>query len=220
MIMAATRPAFTLIGDLVASRRAGDRRLLQSRLDAVLDEVNKILKPVVPLEPTIGDEFQASFDRVATAVGASLLIRLALLNSARVDSRYGLGIGQVEVLGRKHRMSQDGPGWWSAREAIISAKQLSEAQHTGFVRTYLCAHSSRWTGEVAALNAFLLCRDAIVDRMKRIGQNRLYGLMLGLSQSEIATREGATQGAISQSLARSGAFAIVAAQGQLEERYR
>jgi hypothetical protein len=217
--MAATRPVFTLIGDVVASRRASDRRLLQSRLDAVLDEVNVLLKPLVPLEPTIGDEFQGSFDRVATAVRASLLIRLALLDSARVDSRYGLGIGPVEVLGRKHRVSQDGPGWWSAREAIILAKEISEMQHTSFVRAYLCAHSSRWTGEAAALNAFLFCRDAIVDRMKRIGQNRLYGLMLGLSQSEIATREGTTQGAISQSLARSDAFAIVAAQDQLEERY-
>jgi len=204
----------------VASRRASDRRLLQTRLDAVLKEVNELLKPPVPLEPTIGDEFQGSFDGVATAVKASLLIRLALLDSARVDSRYGLGIGPVEILERKHRVSQDGPGWWSAREAIILAKQTSQVRHTSFVRTYLCAHSSRWTGEAAALNAFLFCRDAIVDRMKQNGQSRLYGLMLGLSQSEIATREGATQGAISQSLARSGAFAVVAAQSQLEERYR
>jgi hypothetical protein len=194
--------------------------VLQSRLDAALDEVNGLLKPLAPFEPTIGDEFQASFDRVATAVRASLLIRLALLDSAEVDSRYGLGIGPVEILGGKHRTSEDGPGWWSAREAIILAKQFSQVQHTSFVRTYLCAHSSRWTGEVAALNAFLFCRDSMVDRMKRIVQNRLYGLMLGLSQSEIATREGATQGAISQSLARSDAFAILEAQSQLEERYR
>lgn len=184
----------------------------------MLGEVNDLLMPLVPLEPTIGDEFQASFDSIATAVRASLLIRLALLDAAPVDSRYGLGIGPVEALEGNRRMSQDGPGWWSAREAIVSAKQIAEAQHTSFVRTYLCAHSSRWTGEAAALNAHLHCRDAIVDRMRPVGRSRLYGLMLGLSQSEIADRAGTTQGAVSQSLARSGAFAIVAAQDQLEQR--
>jgi hypothetical protein len=219
MNMAVARPVFTLIGDVIASRQTGDRRLLQQRLDTVLGEVNDRLMPLVPLEPTIGDEFQASFDRVATAVLASLLIRLALLDAGRVDSRYGLGIGPVEALGGKRRMSQDGPGWWRAREAIVLAKQTAEAPHTSFVRTYLCAHASRWTGEAAALNAHLHCRDAIVDRMRPVGRSRLFGLMLGLSQSEIADRAGTTQGAISQNLARSGAFAILAAQGQLDGRY-
>ena len=57
--------------------------------------------------------------------------------------------------------------------------------------------------------------------MKQPSRNRLYGLMRGWSQSEqIAEDEGATQGAISQSLARSGAFVIQAAQARLEEQYR
>ncbi len=68
------------------------------------------------------------------------------------------------------------------------------------------------------LNAFLHCRDAMVDRMKQPTRNRLCGLMVGRSQAEIAESEGTTQGAISQSLARSNAFAILVAQRTLEGR--
>lgn len=209
---------FTLIGDVVESRRAEDRGLLQDRLAGVLQEMNGVLEPRIPLQPTIGDEFQACFDDVATAVRASLMTRLELLRTAGIDSRYGLGVGPVEVFSSR-QLSQDGPGWWTARDAIDATKRLAEASHTAFARTYFVAFGEgarRWEGEEAALNAFLLCRDEIVDRMKQSSRNRLYGLMRGWPQSRIAEEEGATQGAISQSLARSGAFAILAAQDRLE----
>jgi hypothetical protein len=69
------------------------------------------------------------------------------------------------------------------------------------------------------VNAFLLCRDAMIDQMKQRTRNRLYGLIMGRSQAEIAEEEGTTQGAISQSLTRSNAFAILASQRTLEGRF-
>jgi hypothetical protein len=213
---------FTLIGDVVASRQAGDRGLLQRSLGDVLERMNEELSPPVPLWPTIGDEFQACFEDVATAVRASLMVRLDLLRTAGVDSRYGLGVGPVETLS-KRRLLQDGPGWWSARNAIEWAKRQAAESHTSSARTHFTAFRTTariWEGEEAALNAFLLCRDAMVDRMKQPARSRLYGLMRGWSQSQIAAEEGASQGAISQSLARSDAHLIVAAQRQLEQQYR
>lgn len=209
---------FTLIGDLVESRQAKDRRLLQRRLGGVMKEMNRELEPRVPFEPTIGDEFQACFDDIAAAVRASLMVRLGLLRTVGIDSRYGLGVGLVEVLSERPRL-QDGPGWWTARDAMESTRRLAGMPHTSFVRTSFSAISSasrRWEGEKEALNAFLLCRDAMVDRMKQPSRNRLYGLMLKWPQARIAVEEGASQGAVSQSLARSGAFAILAAQERLE----
>jgi hypothetical protein len=220
--MAQEQAVFTLIGDVVGSRRVSDRGLLQKRLDEALGQMNGVLAPPIPLELTVGDEFQACFNDVATAVRASLMIRLELIRTAGVDSRYGLGVGPVEIFSERRPLSQDGPGWWTARDAIESSRRLAEAGHTSFARTYFAAYQStsrRWAGEQAALNAFLLCRDAMVDRMKQSSRSRLYGLMRGWSQSEIAAAEGATQGAISQSLARSGAFAILAAQHKLEEQH-
>jgi hypothetical protein len=43
------------------------------------------------------------------------------------------------------------------------------------------------------------------------------GLLLGVPQSKLAAEEGITQGAVSQSLQRSGAFAIEAAHLRLEQ---
>lgn len=211
----------TLIGDVVGSRATNDRRLLQSQLGESLERMNAALEPAIPLETTIGDEFQACFHDVAAAVRASLLVRLELLRTAGADSRYGLGAGPIEIFSREKPMTQDGPGWWAARDAIDVAGSLASAPHTSFARTQFkaFARSGLGRGEEAALNSFLLCRDSMVDRMKQPGRNRLRGLMLGWSQSKIATEEGTTQGAISQSLGRSGAFAIVAAQRALEEQH-
>ena len=212
---------FTLIGDIVASRESGDRETLQRQLTGVLGEMNEALHPMMGLEPTIGDEFQGVFEDAAQAVRASLMVRLELQRVAGVDSRFGLGEGTVEIFLKTPPISQDGPGWWAARDAIESSRRLAEAPQTSFVRTsFVASRSSRdWRGESAALNAFLICRDAMVDRMKQSSRNRLCGLMRGWSQSRIAIEEGATQGAISQSLARSGAFAILAAQQRLEEQH-
>ncbi|HEX8050699.1 MAG TPA: SatD family protein [Solirubrobacterales bacterium] len=138
--------AFTLIGDIVASRQVDDRALLQERLAEVLRRSNTELRPKVRFEPTIGDEFQACFYSVAQAVRASLLVRLDLLRTAGVDSRYGLGVGDVEVFSRSP-LSQDGPGWWAAREAMESSRWLAQRSQTAFVRTYFEAHRplrSRW----------------------------------------------------------------------------
>lgn len=202
------------------SRQVEDRGLLQERLGEVLEQMNAMFMPHIPLEPTLGDEFQACFDDVAVAICASLVVRLELLRTAGVDTRYGLGVGSIEIFARRRPLSQDGPGWWAAREAIESSRKLAEAPRTAFTRTSFSAvGADGWCRDKEnALNAFLLCRDAMVDQMKQTSRNRLSGLMQGWSQSRIATEEGATQGAISQSLARSGAFAILAAQQRLEGR--
>jgi hypothetical protein len=211
---------FTLIGDVVGSRQTEDRGGLQRSLSEVLRRTNKRLEPRVALEPTIGDEFQGCFDDVATAVWASLVLRLELLREAGVDSRYGLGVGKVETFVARDRVVQDGPGWWTAREAIGSSEKMAGASGTAFARTWFSGGRRPQVPpgqDEAALNAFLLCRDAMVDRMKPAGRNRLHRLMLGWSQARIAEEEGTTQGAVSQSLARSGAYAILASQRTLDE---
>lgn len=215
-------PVFTLIGDLIGSRRAENRSVLQGELGAALEEMNGVLEPRVRLEPTVGDEFQACFDDAAAAVRASLMVRLELLRSAGIDSRYGLGVGSVEVFSSRRPVSQDGPGWWAARDAIDTSTSFAETPHTSFARTFFVSNKATVASqrEASTLNAFLFCRDAMVDRMRQPSRNRLYGLMRGWSQTRIATEEGATQGAISQSLSRSGAFAILAAQEELEGRLR
>jgi hypothetical protein len=216
--------SYTLIGDVIGSREASDRRRLQVRLGKSLKLMNELLKPAVPLETTVGDEFQASLDSAADAVWASLLLRLEIFRQVGVDTRYGLGAGPVEIFTRRRPIiSQDGPGWWSARDAIDTSKRLGAEPRTAYARTtFTCSREAPAAilAEEPALNAFLLCRDAMVSRMNPKGRNRLYGALRGRSQAEIADMEGTTQPAISQSLARSDAFAILISQQRLEGEIR
>ena len=105
----------TLIGDVVASRRADDRSALHGRLTTLLEAINAECAPTTPLRITVGDEFQGAFATVGQALQASLRLRIGLL--PRHDVRHGLGWGEVTVLQEQPRV-EDGPGWWAARDAI------------------------------------------------------------------------------------------------------
>jgi hypothetical protein len=213
-------PVATLIGDLAGSREVADRSRLQAGLEQVLGDVNRLTEPAQPLEPTLGDEFQGVYSDVPSAARASLLLRLGLLDRAGIDSRYGLGYGAVAVFdAARAPKSQDGPGWWAARAAIGRAAELAKRPRTTYTRTCFEREGEAMPmppGEALALDALLMSRDAIVDRMSPRGRRLLLGLLRGWTQAEIADHEGITQSAVSQGLARSGAFAVEAAQRRLE----
>ena len=214
-------PVATLIGDVVASRAQTDRRSLQQSVLDVLTRANAVLRTSQPIEPTIGDEFQGTFLTIAAAARASLVIRLWLLDTnPGTDSRYGLGYGQVDVFdAARAPVSQDGPGWWSARSAIDTVKRRARSAKTSFARTAFDAEEDPHGDpivDVGAVEAFLLCRDAMVDRMTPRSRRLLTGLITGRSQAELAESESITQSAVSQSLHRNGAYAIDAAHSQLE----
>lgn len=212
----------TLIGDVVASRQHVDRHSLQRSLAAVLSTTNARLRPMQPLELTVGDEFQGGFSNVASAARAGLLVRLELLGlDEGTDSRYGLGYGRVTVFdGTRSPTSQDGPGWWAARAAIDRVRKLAGSPRTSFARTcfeYAPEENDLAHVDAAAVEAFLICRDATIDQMNERQRRLLLGLLLGEPQARLAAKEGVTQGAVSQNLWRSGAFAIEAAHLRFEE---
>jgi hypothetical protein len=168
----------------------------------------------------VGDEFQGVFADVVSAVRATLLLRLQLLKDQEVDSRYGLGYGEVTIFRERVPVSQDGPGWWSARSAIEQVAAMADSARTGFARTYFACDPAGSFREGPALNAFLLCRDAIVAQMRPRNRRLLLGLLLDRTQAELAAEEGISQSAVSQNLAGSGAYAVEAADHQLAVMFR
>src|SRR4051812_21425360 len=103
----------TLIGDVVGSRTAADRRALHRTLTSALEAIasNAVDAPAF----TVGDEFQGSYASVGDAIAAALELRLAV--APDVDVRFGIGWGGATMLDPDTGI-QDGPGWWAAREAI------------------------------------------------------------------------------------------------------
>lgn len=197
---------YTVIGDLVGSRVVPDRSAAQTALGRALDEANAALSPTQPLEATVGDEFQGGFETLAEAARACLLVRISLLTV--IDSRCGIGHGEVTVHGAHQRpLLQDGPGWWAARAAVEAAGGVK-----GRRTWYVGVADEPGAG---ATNAFLTCRDQLVDRLNDRGLRILRLALLGHSQKEIAELEEVWPSAVSQQFSR-GVGAIVDAHTMLE----
>lgn len=210
----------TLIGDLVASRAVNRRGWLNRTLEEALDRVNAIAHPAQPLRPSMGDEFQGVFHTVAQSALASLLVRLELQRVAQVDVRFGLGYGSVAPVSDRFPAPQDGPGWWSARDAVTQAASMGGDPRTAFVRTFFACDPQRSglsANETSEINAFLFCRDALVHQMNPRQRRLLLGLMQKRPQADLAEEEGITPSAVSQNLSRSGAFAIETGSAFMEK---
>ncbi|MET0767230.1 MAG: SatD family protein [Aeromicrobium sp.] len=183
---------FAVIGDLVGSREHGSRAEAQQHLLTALAVVNDLVPSLQPLEPTIGDELQGVYADLHQALTATVLVRLALPEP--MDCRFGIGVGAVEIVGTSnYGLTQDGQAWWSAREAIDTAK--AKGRQAPGLRTWLVRQPS---GEGDIVNAYLLVRDQLVSdfdgRQRRIALAELHGKSL----SQIAQEEGISTSAVSQ----------------------
>ena len=210
------KPA-VVVGDVVASREAEDRAALHASVQGALAATNNVVRPVHPLTPTVGDEFQGTYRHLREALHATLLIRTAL--PAEYDVRFGIGLGDVVPLAGSHRgfPQQDGPGWWAARDAI---DWVAEAQkRRGIpksIRTYVRSGQKLEPGQgLEALTAYLVARDEIVTSMNGRDRRVLHAMLLGTSLADIAVDEGVTLSAISQRAHKSGAAALVFAEETL-----
>ncbi|MGO1167547.1 MAG: SatD family protein [Janibacter sp.] len=205
-------PVATLIGDVVASRSAPDRRRLHSDLEETLAAVTSATAPVQPLRITVGDEFQGAWSRRGQALHAAFLLRLTLL--PRAETRYGLGWGEVTALDPDGSV-QDGPGWWSAREAITAAKGAEAGIRSGgrVVRT-------RWQEEDptgVAIDAAVRHRDLLVAGLDERSLRLLHGLMIGRTQRALAQEEQISPTAVSRRVHRDGLDQLLAIDADLME---
>lgn len=202
----------TLIGDVVASRRATDRATLHERLTGLLDAVNEASDPLTPLRITVGDEFQGTFATVGQALQASLRLRIGLLPDH--DMRHGLGWGEVRVLQRDPPV-EDGPGWWAARDAIHEVQLAQEHPGSRFRSTaYRAAEGARGPDE-DLVGAALVLRDTAVGGLSERSVSVLRGLLSGHTQREIADALGISPSAVSQRVRSDGLAAVVAADERL-----
>lgn len=203
---------YAIIGDLVGSRRSGSRSAVQGALLAALEATSAVVPPVDRLEATVGDEFQGVYADLAQATLATLFVRLHL--PASVDARCGIGVGEREVYGADRTpMLQDGPAWWSARAALEALDQPNARSR----RTWFDGGDIVSAAEATVMNAYLVTRDALVDRLNDRSRRMLRSALAGASQREIAVEEEISESAVSQAFAK-GVSAVRDAQQMLGSR--
>ena len=199
----------TVIGDVVGSRLAADRPALHRRVAAALRQAGA--GAIDPPAFTVGDEFQGSYPRLGAAIDAAMAIRLLL--APETDVRFGIGWGMVSVLDAGAGI-QDGPGWWTAREAIQQTAETQRQPGFTLVRTtFRAADGTR--ADAAAVNAALICRDHLLGSLDERSLRIVRGLMTGRTKKELAVAEGISPSAVSQRAARDGLDLIVVASQYL-----
>jgi hypothetical protein len=215
-------PCF-LLGDVVGSRGAASRRALHDAVEEALRTANDAVPSVRPLRVTVGDEFQGSYGSLGAALEAALRIHLTL--QPGVDTRIGLGRGEVTVLDAD-RGIEDGPGWWAAREAIEAVEDAAGRSATRRLRTAYRAADAGSAEAIGAppdggpderaVNAALVCRDHLVGSLSDRSVRLLRGLMEPhTTQGELAAVEGISASAVSQRVRNDGIGAVLSAQALL-----
>lgn len=114
-----------LIGDIEGSQSVQDRdrEALQEQLSGKLQLINKEYNEgiVSPYTITLGDEFQAVFDRADT-VFVQLLKIMAAIHPVGV--RFSLAIGSIDTsINTEQAIGMDGPAFHQARGGIEMLKE-------------------------------------------------------------------------------------------------
>ncbi|WP_036829687.1 SatD family protein [Phycicoccus jejuensis] len=200
--------AHVLIGDIVASRRAQDRRRVHDAVLRALTATEAAVPSLRGLRVTVGDEFQGAYRSLGEALDAALRVRLELLPD--VDVRLGVGGGTATLLDAE-RGIEDGSAWWAARDAIDAVEAAADRAPTRLLRTGL-RDAGGPDPRVDAVNAALLCRDHLVGSLSERSLRLLRGLMdPGTTQADLAAREGVSASAVSQRVRSDGVGAVLAA---------
>ncbi|GAB3272577.1 SatD family protein [Microbacterium lacusdiani] len=191
-----------VIADIVASREAPDRDVLQREIESAALAIEEArARAVQRWWPTVADEFQAVYGTVEDALVATLYLQLALPEG--VACRFGLGLGDIKpVESMLADAIQDGPGWWAAREAVERAEALERGRLPG-TRSRFVVHETQPAearAQEAVVNAYLVLRDQVVADMSPRARRVAFESWRGQQQKDIAAREGITQAAVSQSI--------------------
>lgn len=193
------------IGDVVDSRQVPDqRRLLAGLAEAVND-----LDGVRSASATTGDEFQAMYTDLPTAIRSVADLRLRLLDEPPaeqpVELRVGFGVG--EVIGPEPHDAgapgQSGPGWWHARAALDHVREPRRAWPQ--LRWWISAGDEQ-VGELAPFRATLVALDALASRFDAHDVSLARGLLAGRRASDLARERDLTRQSVAERLHDHGVY--------------
>lgn len=122
--------SLVLIGDIEASREieGEERESFQHKLENILDNINDQEDILLsPYTITLGDEFQAVFERADNIFVHMFKIKAAL---HPVGVRFSLGIGNISTpINSEQAIGMDGPAFHAAREGIDILKDSGYLFH-------------------------------------------------------------------------------------------
>lgn len=202
-------PVAGIIADIVASRALADRPATQRDIMEAFARAEESVPVLRSAWATVGDEFQVIAPDARSALQLTLRVQALLPDSVRL--RFGIGLGVINEISTgidddEHQGPpiQDGSAWLHARAALEDAESRQGKRDE--ILTGFRAEDPVLTGSVAQM---LTLRDHVLGRMKARERRLFAALLVGDTQQEAARAEGISQAAVSQSLHRSGAMALL-----------
>jgi len=187
-----------LIADLVASRHTQDRQALQRCLKSELAALNYSKGGLTsPYTLTLGDEFQAVFNR-ADRVFIDLVGLLSALHPTRI--RFSLGLGTITTdLNPDQALGMDGPAFYAARDGIERLKSSGDLLHIEGLPA----------GEAALANGSLRLISQHLEKWHANRFDILHSLMSGHSVQAIAERIDISEQAVYKNIHSGGLDAVI-----------
>ncbi|GMR11068.1 MAG: SatD family protein [Anaerolineae bacterium] len=187
-----------VIGDVVGSRKAGDRSGLQDRLGGGLRDVNTAFDVTIAAEfvLTVGDEFQGL---LSSASALDLILATLRTHAFPAELRFGVGVGPLETALRSQAIGMDGRCFHNARQAIERAAER---------RTPVEVQAE---GPKAPFEIYSLLYGVIRSRWTTRQREVVDLSASGLEGREVAEYLSITPSAVSQHLRAAGAKELRAA---------
>jgi hypothetical protein len=111
-----------IIADIIDSKKLPDRNSVQSSLRNRLEEINRTSQTLLsPFTITLGDEFQAVYEKSTSLLRDLLYITIKLFP---VRIRFTVSYGTISTeINTKEAIGMDGPAFYSAREGMEYLKK-------------------------------------------------------------------------------------------------
>lgn len=196
-----------ILGDLVASKEITGRAAFQQRLTDTLAQISAANPAICsPYTLTLGDEFQAVYQRAAGLAADLCRVRLACLPH-RV--RFVISLGEiVTAINPRQAIGMDGPAFHAARAHIETLKTTD--RDWALVGARL--------GESAARDAIIDLLGAHVETWKANRWDILHGLLTGESIPDLITRTNISSPAVYKNISHGRLESVVTLFKELESR--
>lgn len=201
------KPYVAIIGDIKNSRELQNRKQVQEKLEAVLNEINETYDTDIASKflITLGDEFQGLLH---CGIHTMHIISKIERSMYPVELRFGVGIGPITTeVHRDMAIGADGPGYYKAREAIEYLKENEKRKMTGPADVRF-EFSGEKQSSIIMINTILTLMSAIreswSDRQRIIVWDMLEHQD---NQTEAAKRLNVKQPTIQKALARGNYYA-------------
>jgi len=185
-----------LIGDIVNSKSISQRGKIQLQLNSIFKKINGNKLLLSPYTITLGDEFQAVYNKADSIFNHIWQISLAV---HPLKIRFSVGVGDISTkINKMQAIGMDGPAFYNARNG------LNELKDSGFL--FIINSDELISKEIIKHSLFLISH--LISGWKKSRLNILVLLNENFSIGEIAKKLKITDKAVYKNI-DAGAIKII-----------